>query len=286
MKTGSAYLVKPPALSSSASKYYKRKTPSDFQLPTPAAKRSCPTEENCSSSQSVRTDIWRSLEYTLDRTAPLYCSAVVIRNALNEPEMQMIHNCKDRTKKPDGKYQGRGKSMLRKAYGHGVTNCDQWVTWIDGELMPHPLYTELLNITIAADEAAWQYYDGAGLKPRCVEYIEYTKGSYVDWHRDDGTLYTLILYLTDPKKYKGGALQLRDDPSNTKAGNVLNTYKLNKGDIVVFLGEVMHQVTPVTSGDRDVLVIELKGSTKAHLKAVAACYPATDDASGSEQESD
>jgi len=66
---------------------------------------------------------------------------------------------------------------------------------------------------------------------------------------------SVSIQLTDPKKYKGGDLKLYD--GEDKQGLVMNK---NQGTLVVFPSYVLHEVTPVTKGERNSLVAWVQGN--------------------------
>jgi len=66
---------------------------------------------------------------------------------------------------------------------------------------------------------------------------------------------SVSIQLTDPKKYKGGELRLYDGAD--KHGLVMNK---NQGTLVVFPSYVLHEVSPVTKGERNSLVAWIQGN--------------------------
>ena len=58
---------------------------------------------------------------------------------------------------------------------------------------------------------------------------------------------SFTLFLNDPSEYEGGALEL-DFPAGTQS------IKLDAGDMVLYPSTLIHEVKPVTSGERIVLV--------------------------------
>ena len=63
---------------------------------------------------------------------------------------------------------------------------------------------------------------------------------------------SISIQLTDPTKYEGGDLNLywSDDPV---------TMKNNKGSLFIFPSYMLHEVTPVTKGERNSLVCWVNG---------------------------
>ena len=86
--------------------------------------------------------------------------------------------------------------------------------------------------------------------------VYYDKGHY-DFHRDIGTgdeimkarINVGILQLSSPSEYKGGVLQIK-----LEDGEVIDVMK-NKGMTTTFPIDLLHRVTPVTSGVRKTLIM-------------------------------
>lgn len=73
---------------------------------------------------------------------------------------------------------------------------------------------------------------------------------HFDWHSDIGAgalaarrKLTVVVQLSDPAGYDGGALELRPDSSIRQA-------PADRGTAVIFPSFVLHRVTPVTTGTR------------------------------------
>jgi PKHD-type hydroxylase len=66
---------------------------------------------------------------------------------------------------------------------------------------------------------------------------------------------SVSIQLTDPKKYEGGELKLYD--GEDKNSLVMNK---NQGALVVFPSYILHEVTPVTKGERNSLVTWVTGN--------------------------
>lgn len=85
----------------------------------------------------------------------------------------------------------------------------------------------------------------------------YTAGHHQSWHTDTELMafgahrkLSASLFLSDPKDYEGGELFFRiSHPDRQQA------YKLPKGSVCFFYSHLAHQVAPVTSGQRDALVV-------------------------------
>jgi PKHD-type hydroxylase len=96
---------------------------------------------------------------------------------------------------------------------------------------------------------------GFGEALQLTNYDQSEHGMY-GWHQDYGGFISrklsLVLQLTDPSQYEGGNLQVMT------SGEPQNVRK-QRGLIAVFPSYVLHQVTPVTSGNRQSLVAWVSG---------------------------
>jgi PKHD-type hydroxylase len=104
-----------------------------------------------------------------------------------------------------------------------------------------------------------QYYrfdlTGFGEGLQLTHYDQAESGMY-GWHQDYGggmsRKLSLVLQLSDPANYEGGNLQVMT------SGNPINVRK-QRGLVAVFPAYVLHQVTPVTQGNRQSLVAWVSG---------------------------
>ncbi len=106
-----------------------------------------------------------------------------------------------------------------------------------------------------------QYYrfelTGFGEHLQLTNYDQSEQGMY-GWHVDYGgkiapsRKLSLVLQLTDPSQYEGGNLQVM-------VGGQPQTVRKQRGLVAAFPSYVLHQVTPVTSGNRQSLVAWVSG---------------------------
>ena len=102
-----------------------------------------------------------------------------------------------------------------------------------------------------------------------VQFTSYKKGEFYDWHQDyfdepykcDDVNFnnkirklSCCINLYDPKKYKGGQLELKIQREKTEV--IVNPKEFNneQGSIIVFPSHIFHRVTPIISGKRYSLV--------------------------------
>ena len=135
--------------------------------------------------------------------------------------------------------------------------------WVYNEVQPY--------IYKANRQAGWNFeWDWS----EACQFTKYEKGQHYGWHSDywikpyqannkndpaHGKIRKLsaTISLTDPKNYKGGELEFdfrNLDPD--KPNQPIKCTKISaKGSIIVFPSFVWHRVCPVTSGERNSLVI-------------------------------
>jgi PKHD-type hydroxylase len=98
---------------------------------------------------------------------------------------------------------------------------------------------------------------GFGEPLQLTNYDQSEHGMY-EWHQDYGggtsRKLSLVLQLTDPSQYEGGNLQIM-------TGGQPQTVRKQRGLVAAFPSYVLHQVTPVTSGNRQSLVAWISGPT-------------------------
>jgi SM-20-related protein len=93
--------------------------------------------------------------------------------------------------------------------------------------------------------------DGEG-----VTFYRYTTGDFFAKHTDayGGRRASLILFLNEPPSFRGGELVLFDLFDDAQMANHGVSVPIETGLLVAFRPELRHEVTPVTSGTRCVVV--------------------------------
>jgi len=94
-------------------------------------------------------------------------------------------------------------------------------------------------------ETGWPDPDSLGV--RTGEHLMYNHTGRLGTHADTKSVYTISVALTDAANYEGGHFRLTSDQVLWKAARLSS---------VVFFSEEAHGVTQVTSGDREVFVVE------------------------------
>lgn len=101
------------------------------------------------------------------------------------------------------------------------------------------------------------------LSVRCAELHTYTPGGQLMYrdHRDSGSSLTLSVLLTDPEQHEGGRFLTFDAAANRRTmwtdDDAPVVHAPTRGDAIFLRSEDLHAVTPVKSGGRQSLVIEL-----------------------------
>ena len=119
-----------------------------------------------------------------------------------------------------------------------------------------PIYKEVTTKVRALNDKYWRYVVDGWQAFQYTEYDESYEG-YYDWHMDDGPKHLVDDYyqrkisfslgLNDADEFEGGELVI-------KFGIDEQSYKLSKGEVLVFPSYLIHKVTPVTKGLRKVIV--------------------------------
>ena len=131
------------------------------------------------------------------------------------------------------------------------------VAWVERNTQTENLYRRLEDAVLLVN-ARFFRFDLTGLTN--FQYAIYggPEGGHFDWHKDYGRdpaepyreprKLTLSLQLSEPTDYEGCELQVR-------AGNQIDTAPRQRGALVAFPANVLHQVTPIRSGVRKTLVV-------------------------------
>lgn len=130
-------------------------------------------------------------------------------------------------------------------------NCNNETQWV----------FERLAHVVSSLNSQFFFFDltGFGEAIQLTHYDEKYQGMY-GWHVDFGNSTTspsrklsLVLQLSDPVDYEGGVLELQSH------GKEVIKMRKQRGLIVCFPSWTLHQVTPVTQGNRQSLVSWITG---------------------------
>jgi PKHD-type hydroxylase len=115
------------------------------------------------------------------------------------------------------------------------------------------LYDLLFPIALEANKQFYHFDIDIVTDP--IHYVIYPEdGGHLDWHMDVGGFgvnrrkLAMTVQLSDPNDYEGGDLQIWG------GGKEPISIKRNKGDVTVFPTFLLHRVTPITRGQRKILV--------------------------------
>jgi len=135
------------------------------------------------------------------------------------------------------------------------------VSWFARTPQTESIYARMEQVVLALN-ARYFRFDLSGLVP--FQYAVYRgyEGGHFDWHKDYGRdpgaplveprKLTVSLQLSDPARYEGCELQVR-------GGHRIDVAPKARGVIVAFPANLLHRVTPITSGVRKSLVAWASG---------------------------
>tara|TARA_B100000519_G_C14228396_1_gene431126 strand:- start:492 stop:1187 length:696 start_codon:yes stop_codon:yes gene_type:complete len=133
--------------------------------------------------------------------------------------------------------------------GHQIKHLKQSSIFTDKHISPTIFTKEVVRVLATALH---------GFKNANIRLSTYKKGDFYDWHVDaqhnkshnspiESNVFSLsyTIFLNDPKNYTGGELDVRTE-------NGMQTFKLNKGDMVLYPSDYLHRVRKITKGKRKV----------------------------------
>lgn len=183
----------------------------------------------------------------VDRSCKRRCELGVVRGFLSPAEVLEITDLVQSA----GLSEVKDRDMCLK-YMHNAFRCERQVR----DAKPK-IYNRLIDTAWACDGKLWQGIgEGFELYPE-LEYIEYDvsrmqRNGSIDPHCDNGSKVSMIVLLSDPTEFLGGANFFEN---GTETGKRVD---LKMGDAVFFRGEECeHWIAPVTVGRRAVLQLEL-----------------------------
>lgn len=147
--------------------------------------------------------------------------------------------------------------------GSGVHNPDvrrSGLNWMSSNDETQWVFSTLSHV-VSSLNAQFFRFDlvGFGETIQLTNYDSSEHGMY-GWHVDMGSSphspcrkLSVVMQLSDPREYEGGDLELK--PS----GDEVVKIKKQRGLIVAFPSWTLHQVTPVTKGSRQSLVVWITG---------------------------
>lgn len=179
-----------------------------------------------------------------------YC---VMPNAFTEDEVDKIVDLEDLQKFSRGQVGGAKNGKLDKKIR------DSEIMWLQPDQNSGWLFDKFAALVTRVNTDHFMYdIDGFD----AFQYTKYRKQEHYNWHYDmDITSSDFMrkisasVMLSDLKEYEGGEFEIVTN------GNIENvqSYRLNRGDIIFFGSWMSHRVRPVTSGVRKSLVCWVMG---------------------------
>jgi PKHD-type hydroxylase len=146
--------------------------------------------------------------------------------------------------------------LVRGDRAHNIRRAD--LVWIDDLPDIGWVADRLVEVARDANRSFGFALDAMSESPQVARYTAARQGHF-DWHSDIGEgvvaarrKLTLVVQLSDPDSYEGGALELRPTTATSEASR-------ERGSAVAFASFVLHRVTPVTKGTRHSLTIWAHG---------------------------
>lgn len=130
------------------------------------------------------------------------------------------------------------------------------VSWINNNSDNMWIFDRLSHVVSTMNASTYRYdLSGFGEPLQLTNYDSSDAGMYA-WHQDFGSVVSrklsLVLQLSDPVEYEGGTLEYLQSSFPEKVSK-------KRGLITLFPSFMLHQVTPVTQGNRQSLVCWLTG---------------------------
>lgn len=166
-----------------------------------------------------------------------YANCAVVPNAFQPAELDRVIAVGQRLALEQGKIQlGEADTSIRKSRVAQIPSNEE-TRW---------LYERLMQVVATVNRQAWRF-DIESMQP--IQYGEYGKNEYYNWHMDLGELpvtqrrkISITVQLDDPAIYDGGDLEFWTGGTQ-KASRA-------RGGVVVFPSYLLHRVSPVTRGLR------------------------------------
>lgn len=142
----------------------------------------------------------------------------------------------------------RDAGLVRGQTAHSIRRAD--ICWLDDIPGADWVLDRMIRIVAEANRESFGF-DLAefGESPQVARYGAEREGHF-DWHSDIGAGHwaaqrklTIVVQLSEPTDYEGGALELRPDSN-------IATAPRQRGLATIFPSFVLHRVTPVTAGER------------------------------------
>lgn len=142
----------------------------------------------------------------------------------------------------------RDAGLVGGQTAHSIRRAD--ICWLDDVPEAGWVMDRVLRLVAEANRESFGFdLTDFGESPQVARYGAEREGHF-DWHSDIGAgqwaakrKLTIVVQLSDPAEYDGGALELRPDSNIASAPR-------QRGMAMIFPSFVLHRVTPVTAGER------------------------------------
>lgn len=145
-------------------------------------------------------------------------------------------------------HQLKDAGLVGGTTAHSIRRAD--LAWLDDIPEAAWVMDRMMRMVSQANHQAFGFdITDFGESPQVARYDASREGHF-DWHSDIGAgnwaakrKLTIVIQLSNPEDYQGGALELRPDSN-------IRTAPPTRGTAILFPSFVLHRVTPVTQGTR------------------------------------
>jgi len=204
-------------------------------------------------SLSSKEILYMNMQYVLNPYAAPRPPWATWNDGFSPAELDILQNYAINADIPanvGGNNNGRVDNDIRRSKVKWMNNDNEY-SWV---------FHRLGHIISTLNAQFYQFdLTGFGEALQLTNYSENDHGMY-GWHQDGGggmnmgpcRKLSLVMQLADPSRYEGGNLQIM-------TGGEPQTVEKRRGLISVFPSWTLHQVTPVTQGSRQSLVLWVTG---------------------------
>ena len=169
---------------------------------------------------------------------PLYC---YIKKVFTQDECKIISSIKNKIELKKGVVKNQKEfQKIRKSDVYWLENNEEY-SWVYDKI--NDCIQELNNKYFKFNIDSMEFIQFTNYKAPSGKY-----GKHIDCITDHVVRkLSFVVQITDPKKYKGGDLCLYDGEQPQKMNK-------DQGDFICFPSYVLHEVEPITKGERNSLV--------------------------------
>ncbi|MGB3317112.1 MAG: 2OG-Fe(II) oxygenase [Albidovulum sp.] len=138
--------------------------------------------------------------------------------------------------------------LVRNAFDHNIRRAD--LAWLDEREGAEWVMERIVTLVARANREAFDFALSEFAESAQVARYGAEREGHFDWHSDIGAgaaasrrKLTMVVQLSAPEGYEGGALELMPDT------HIRSAVK-GRGAATLFPSFVLHRVTPVTAGER------------------------------------